>query len=304
MSMLSDPGLYDNPRRSISRRERALTSNGLTAGIEADGWPEIDTSVAHVARVYDYLLGGKANFAVDRDAAEHAYVAWPGGLDGVRADARAHRALLGRVVRYLAGEVGIRQFLDIGTGIPKQDNTHEVAQRVAPDCRIVYVDYDPIVLAHAHKLLTSTPEGACAYIYGDLRDPEAILGQAADTLDLGKPVAVVLFGVLHFFADGVHPGAILARLTDVLAPGSYLAISHLARDVDGDALTETFDRLNQQMSESVVLRTQAEVAQLFDGLELVDPGVVQLPRWRPDDEPDAIRAARPLPMWCAVGRKS
>ena len=159
-----------------------MTDNGLT---ETDGWPEIDTSVAHVTRVYDYLLGGKANFAVDREAAERAYAAWPGGLDGVRADARAHRALLGRVVRYLVDEAGIRQFLDIGTGIPKEDNVHEVAQRAAPEARIVYVDYDPIVLAHAHKLLTSTPEGACAYIYGDLRDPETILRKAADTLDFG-----------------------------------------------------------------------------------------------------------------------
>jgi trans-aconitate methyltransferase len=277
-----------------------VTDNGLTPGPGTDGWPEIDTSVAHVTRVYDYLLGGKANFAVDRKAAEQAYAAWPGGLDGVRADARAHRALLGRVVRYLADDVGIRQFLDIGTGIPKENNTHEVAQRVSPQARIVYVDYDPIVLAHAHQLLTSTPEGACAYIYGDLRDPEAILQKAAGTLDLSKPAAVVLFGILHFFADTEHPEAIVARLVDALAPGSYLAISHLARDVQGEALTETFDRLNQQMSESVMLRTQAEVARFFDGLDLVDPGVVQLPQWRPDPGPEGTQ---PLPMWCAVGRK-
>jgi len=277
-----------------------VTDNGLTPGLDTDGWPEIDTSVAHVTRVYDYLLGGKANFAVDRKAAEQAYAAWPGGLDGVRADARAHRALLGRVVRYLADDVGIRQFLDIGTGIPKENNTHEVAQRVAPQARIVYVDYDPIVLAHAHQLLTSTPEGACAYIYGDLRDPEAILQKAAGTLDLSKPAAVVLFGILHFFADTEHPEAIVARLVDALAPGSYLAISHLARDVQGEALTETFDRLNQQMSESVMLRTQAEVARFFDGLDLVDPGVVQLPQWRPGPGPEGTQ---PLPMWCAVGRK-
>jgi trans-aconitate methyltransferase len=282
-----------------------VTGNGLTSSLEADGWPEIDTSVAHVARVYDYLLGGKANFAVDRKAAEHAYAAWPGGLDGVRADARAHRALLGRVVRYLAGDAGMRQFLDIGTGIPQQNNTHEVAQRVAPEARIVYVDYDPIVLAHAHQLLTSTPEGACAYIYGDLRDPATIVRKAADTLDFGRPAAVVLFGILHFFADTEGPDAIVTRLVDALAPGSYLAISHLARDVHGEALTETFDRLNQQMSESVILRTQAEVARFFDGLDLVEPGVVQLPQWRPDPGagPDAAPPARPLPMWCGVGRK-
>ena len=280
-----------------------MTDNELTPGPESGGWPEIDTSVAHVTRVYDYLLGGKANFAVDRKAAEQAYAAWPGGLDGVRADARAHRALLGRIVRYLAGEAGIRQFLDIGTGIPKENNVHEVAQQVAPRARVVYVDYDPIVLAHAHKLLTSTPEGACAYIYGDLRNPEAILQKAADTLDFGRPIAIVLFGILHFFADAEHPYVIVARLVEALAPGSYLALSHLARDVHGEALTETFDRLNQQMSESVILRTQDEVARFFDGLDLVDPGVVQLPQWRPDPSPEGTQPARQLPMWCAVGRK-
>lgn len=281
-----------------------MGDHGLRFGpADIDGWPEIDTSVAHVARVYDYLLGGKANFAVDREAAERAYTAWPGGLNGVRADARAHRGLLGRVVRYLAGEAGIRQFLDIGTGIPKQDNTHEVAQRVTPSARIVYVDYDPIVLAHAHQLLRSTPEGSCAYIYGDLRDPESILSGAAETLDFAAPVGVVLFGILHFFPDADQPGAIVARLADSLAPGSYLAISHLARDVHGEELTETFGRLNEQMSESVVLRTRAEVAALFDGLELIDPGVVQLPQWRPDSSEASAVSARPLPMWCAVGRK-
>ena len=280
-----------------------VTDNGLASGYEAEGWPEIDTRVAHVARVYDYLLGGKANFGVDRQAAERAYAAWPGGLDGVRADARAHRALLGHVVRYLAGEAGIRQFLDIGSGIPKRDNTHEVAQRVAPEARIVYVDYDPIVLAHAHKLVTSTPEGACAYIYGDLRNPSQILQKAADTLDFDQPTAVVLFGILLFFGNADRPGDIVARLADALAPGSYLAISHRASDVHGDALSETFNRLNSQMSESVALRSPPEVARFFDGLELVEPGVVQLPQWRPDTAANPERPTLPLPMWCAVGRK-
>ncbi|HVB45111.1 MAG TPA: SAM-dependent methyltransferase [Streptosporangiaceae bacterium] len=279
-----------------------MADSGTGTNLDTDGWPEIDTSVAHVTRVYDYLLGGKANFEVDRVAAEHAYAAWPGGLDGVRADARAHRALLGRVVRYLAGQQGIRQFLDIGTGIPSQNNTHQVAQAVAPESRIVYVDYDPIVLAHAHKLLTSAPEGACDYIFGDLRDPEPILRKAGETLDFGKPVAVMLFGVLHFFAPSEHPEAIITRVMGTLAPGSYLAMSHLAKDVHGDELTETFNRLNPQMSESVVLRTMPEVARFFDGLDLVDPGVVQLPQWRPD--PDTEGTQRSLPMWCAVGRQS
>jgi len=162
--------------------------------------------------------------------------------------------------------------------------------------------YDPIVLAHAHQLLTSTPEGACAYLYGDLRDPETILRKAADTLDLGRPAAVVLFGVLHFFADSQHPHVIVARLAEGLAPGSYLAISHLASDVHSEALAETFDRLNRQMSESVVLRSKAEVARFFDGMDLVDPGVVQLPQWRPDPGQEDQQSHQ-LPMWCAVGRK-
>jgi hypothetical protein len=266
-------------------------------------WPEIDTTVAHVARVYDYLLGGRANFAVDRAAAERAYAAWPGGLDGVRADAREHRALLGRVVRHLAAEEGIRQFLDIGTGIPQQNNVHEVAQQLAPDARVVYADYDPIVLAHAHRLLASTPEGACAYIRGDLREPTQILAGAAGTLDFGQPTAILLFGILHFFADAGELDAILAALTGAQVAGSYLAITHLAKDVEGEALTETFTRLNEQMSESVTLRTHDEVTRFLHGLDIVPPGVVQPPEWRPDAPGGSGHPARPLPMWCGVGSK-
>ncbi len=263
--------------------------------------PEIDTSVAHVARVYDYLLGGTANFKVDREAAERAYGAWPGGLDGVRADARAHRALLGRVVRHLVREAGIRQFLDIGTGIPKENNVHEVAQREAPESRVVYVDKDPIVLAHAHRLLRSAPEGATRYIFGELREPAAIVETAAETLDFGQPVAVVLFGVLHFFSPADDPGRVAGKLMAPLAPGSCLALSHLAADVSGDAMAETFKRLNPQMGDSVTLRTRGEVTGLFSRLEMVEPGVVQLPQWHPD--PDAPPPG-PLPMWCGIGRKT
>ena len=222
---------------------------------------EIGTSVAHAARVYDYLLGGKANFSVDRAAAERAYAAWPGGLDGVRADARAHRAVLGRIVRYLARDTGIRQFLDIGTGIPKEGNVHEVAQREAPESRVVYVDWDPIVLAHAHQLLRGAPEGATSYIYGELREPGAILHAAAKTLDFSRPVAVMLFGILHFFSDADDPRAVVGQLVTPLAPDSCLALSHLARDVEGEALAETFRRLNAVMAESVTLRSHDEVAE-------------------------------------------
>jgi len=263
--------------------------------------PEIDTSIAHVARVYDYLLGGTANFKVDREAAKRAYAAWPGGLDGVRADARAHRAVLGRVVRYLVREAEIRQFLDIGTGIPKENNVHEVAQREAPESRVVYADNDPIVLAHAHRLLRSAPEGVTRYIFGELREPGPILEAAAETLDFGQPIAVVLFGVLHFFGAADDPAGVVDELMAPLVPGSYLALSHLASDVSGDALAETFSRLNAQMAESVVLRTREEVTGLFGALEMVEPGVVQLPQWQP--EPNAP-APGPLPMWCGVARKT
>ena len=278
-----------------------MADSGAVPGPDRSPWPEIDTGVAHVARVYDFLLGGRANFPVDRQAAERAYQTWPGGLDGVRADVRAHRALLGRVVTYLVGE-GIRQFLDIGTGIPTENNTHQVAQRLAPESRIVYVDHDPIVLAHSHKLLTSTPEGATDYIFGDLRDPEPVLDKAAGTLDFGQPIAVMLFGVLHFFAPGEHPEQTLATLTGRLVPGSYLALTHLAGDVYGDQMAQTFRELSQRMNQNVYLRSQAEVGQLFGGLELVDPGVVQLPQWRPGPTPGE-QAPNPLPMWAAVGRK-
>ena len=205
-----------------------MTSNGAPAGSAEPA--EIDTSVAHAARVYDYLLGGRANFKVDREAAARAYAAFPGGLDGVRADVRQHRAVLGRMVRYFVEEAGILQFLDIGTGIPKENNVHEVAQDVASDARIVYVDRDPIVLAHAHQLLRGTREGSISYIYGDLHDPQPILAEAAKTLDFSRPTAVMLFGILHFFSDADDPIGLIGQLLAPLAPGSYLAISHLTSD--------------------------------------------------------------------------
>ena len=290
-------GLY---HRAPTERQ-IVADNGAVPGADREPWPGIDTGVAHVARVYDYLLGGKANFAVDRQAAERAYQSWPGGLDGVRADVRAHRALLGRVVTYLVGE-GIRQFLDIGTGIPTENNTHQVAQRLAPEARIVYVDHDPIVLAHSHKLLTSTPEGDTAYIFGDLRDPGLVLDKVAATLDFGQPIAVMLFGVLHFFEPAERPGQTIATLMGKLAPGSYLALTHLAGDVYGDQMAQTFRELNRRLNQTVVLRSQSEVEELFGGLELVEPGVVQLPQWRPGPTAEQ-QAPHPLPMWAAVGTK-
>jgi hypothetical protein len=275
-----------------------LTSNGGPAGSTEPA--EIDTSKAHAARVYDYLLGGRANFKVDREAAEITYAAWPGGIDAVRADVRQHRAALGRVVRYYVRDAGITQLLDIGTGIPKENNVHEVAQAEEPDARVVYVDRDPIVLAHAHQLLRGTREGTVSYIAGDLHDPEPILREAAKTLDFSRPTGVMLFGILHFFSDADDPRGLIDQLMEPLAPGSHLAISHLASDLHPEEMTETFSRLNARLAESVTLRTHDEVAALLSGLELVEPGVVQTAHWRPD--PGAATPASQV--WIGAGRKA
>jgi trans-aconitate methyltransferase len=258
--------------------------------------PDFDTSVPHIARVYDYWLGGKDNFAADRELGERTLEAYPNLVFSVR----ANRAFLARAVRFLAADMGIRQFLDIGTGIPTANNTHEVAQSVAPEARIVYVDNDPIVLSHAKALLASKPEGACAYLDADLRDPEKILAQAADTLDFSQPVAVILFTILQFVADD-EVGAIVNRLMESFVPGSFLAISHPASDIDAEQHTEMVRRLNQSVAEKVALRDRAGVTRLFDGFELIQPGVVRAPEWRPDSE---IEAKSPAVLWGGVAVKA
>ena len=275
-----------------------MTSDETPAGsTEPAG---IDTTKAHGARVYNYLLGGQANFEVDREAAERAYAAWPGGIDAVRADVREHRAAQGRVVRYLVGEAAITQFLDIGSGLPQGDSVHEVALREVPDARVVYVDRDPVVLAHANELLRGTPQGLVSYVYGDLRDPQSILGEAATTLDFSRPAAVLLFGILHFFSDADDPIGLVGQLMAPLAPGSCLALTHLASDLHSEELSETFNRLNSAMAESVTLRSRAEVAAFLGGLDLVEPGVVQASHWRPGPG----TAVPESQMWCGLGRKA
>jgi hypothetical protein len=267
---------------------------------------DIDTRAPHPARIYDYLLGGTANFAVDREAAEQVTASHPGGLETARAVVRANRAFLGRAVRYLAAEAGIRQFLDIGTGVPTVGNTHEVAQQVAPESRIVYVDNDPIVLALAHSLLTSTPEGACAYVAGDLRHPDGILERAADTLDLDRPVAIMLVAILHLIRDEDDPYGLVARLVEAVAAGSHVVVSCLAKDIQADEMSEAATRHGKVVQEALVLRTSDDVARFLGGLEIVDPGVVQVHRWRRDGaSPDATEAAAapPTPIYGAVGRK-
>jgi S-adenosyl methyltransferase len=239
--------------------------------------PRFDTSVASIARIYDYWLGGKDNFKVDREAAEEMIQAFPGIVAGVR----MNRAFLGRAIHYLAAEAGIRQFLDIGTGLPSANNTHEVAQRAAPDSRIVYVDNDPIVLSHAKALLTSTPEGACAYIDADLRNTGQILKEAAGTLDFSRPVAVCLIMILQFIPDEEDPWQLTRALMDAVPSGSYLVVAHPANDVDvvvAPALRQLSTRMGRTRA---VPRSYPEVLRFFDGLEMVEPGLVQLHRWRP-----------------------
>ena len=238
---------------------------------------QIDTSKAHQARIYDYWLGGKDNFAVDREAAEQALAAYPGLRRGVR----AQRAFLARAVEYLAGPAGIRQFLDIGTGIPTANNTHEVAQNTAPAARIVYVDNDPMVLAHARALLTSAAAGATSYVDADLRDTGTLLAAAAELLDFSQPVAVLLIGVLQLIPDHDDPAAIVARLMNAVPPGSWLALFHPASDVLADQIAEAARRVNARLAGTTTLRSHAEVGRFFDGLELLAPGLVQVHRWRP-----------------------
>jgi len=258
---------------------------------------EIDTSVAHIARVYDYWLGGKDNFAPDRAAAEAAMREDPNVVEGVR----GNRAFLARAVRYLAGEAGIRQFLDIGTGIPAADNTHEVAQDVAPECRVVYVDNDPIVLAHARALLTTGSEGATAYLDEDLRNVPEIVAAAAGTLDLTQPVAVMLIGILHCIPDEDDPAGIVKQLMDAVPAGSYLAISHPANDINNPGIRKLASKLNELMPMKLRFRSRAQVAAFFDGLELVEPGLVRAPEWRPDAGTDL---ANPAALWGGVARKN
>jgi trans-aconitate methyltransferase len=248
---------------------------------------DIDVSVAHVARVYDYWLGGKTNFAPDRVAARAAVRAAPHVVEGVR----GNRAFLARAVRYLVGQAGVRQFLDIGTGIPAADNTHEVAQDRAPGSRVVYVDNDPIVLAHARALLTSATEGATAYLDQDLRDVGEIVRAAAATLDFGQPVAVMLIGILHCIPDEDDPAGIIRRLMGAVPAGSYLAISHPANDLNDPGVRRLASRLNELMPVKLRFRSRAEVATFFDGLDLVEPGLVRVLEWRPDRDADAANPA-------------
>jgi O-methyltransferase involved in polyketide biosynthesis len=257
----------------------------------------IDTTVPHSARIWNYWLGGKDNFAVDRAAGD----AWEQTFPGMRDVARASRSFLTRSIAYLTDDAGIRQFLDVGTGLPTAENTHQVAQRIAPQARIVYVDNDPLVLAHARALLTSTPEGATAYIHADLRDPDKILVEAADTLDFTQPIALILSGVLGHVVDIGQARSIVRDLLAGLPSGSYLSLNDGTSVIGREELEQATQDYNDSGALPYVQRTPEEIASFFEGLELVEPGVVSCPRWRPDsaagDQPAELDA------FGGVGRK-
>ena len=258
---------------------------------------DFDTTVAHPARVWDYWLGGKDNFAADRAAGDRVLEAMP----AIAPMARAGRTFLAAAVHYLAAGMGIRQYLDVGTGLPTANNTHEVAQKAGPESRIVYVDNDPIVLTHARALLTSDARGATAYVDADLRDTGKILAEARNVLDFSRPVALMLLHVLHFIPDRDDPYGLVAKLVEPLAPGSYLVLAHTTGELGTPGMQEAADRYNQTSSVTVTLRNKADVARFFDGLELVEPGITPVGVWRPgpmDDIPD-----RGLSTYTAVGRK-
>jgi SAM-dependent methyltransferase len=241
---------------------------------------ELNTNVAHPARVYDYWLGGKDNFPADRAVAEAVIAEMP----EIRLIARENRAFLQRTVRFLAGEAGVRQFLDVGTGIPTQGNVHEVAQQVAPDARVVYVDNDPIVHVHGNALLAGS---SSVIVMADLREPDAVLQhpRVREAIDFDRPVAVLLLAVLHLIPDEGDPAGIVARLRDALAPGSYLVLSHGTADINPEVTRRAVERFAANRgSYPYVHRSHAEIMRFFDGFELVGPGLVQIPLWRPDGD--------------------
>jgi hypothetical protein len=266
------------------------------------GAPAFDVTVANQARMYDYLIGGKDHYAVDREAAEQAQKVWP----EMAFTARANRAFLGRAVRYLTAEAGIRQFLDIGTGIPTAGNLHQVAQEIAPETRVIYVDYDPVVLAHARALLISSEEGATDYVDADLRDTGKILAEARRLLDFTRPVAVTLMAILNAIPEFDNPHAIVATLMDAVPSGSYLALTHMGSDLlDEEAQDGLEGMQGRMMRRRFTSRTGEEVARFFAGTDLVEPGLVRVEEWRAERAPGA-----PAPqttgrssLWCAVGRK-
>ena len=260
---------------------------------------DLGTDRAHGARIYDYILGGKDNYAVDRAAGDASLLLWP----ALRVHMLENRSFMHRVGRYLA-EQGVRQFLDIGTGIPTSPNLHEVVQAIIPDARVVYVDNDPTVLAHARARMASTPQGRTAYVRADMREPEAILSdpRLRDTLDVSEPIGLTLIAVLHFIPEDDLAHQVVRRLVDMLAPGSYLAAS-IATDDFAPIPLAGVQRVYEAYGEKVRFRTKAETEEFFAGLDVVDPGIVQIHKWRPLRDPAPIPDAD-VAMYGGIARKS
>jgi hypothetical protein len=258
----------------------------------------LQSHVPHTARIWNYWLGGKDHFAIDREVGDRVREIFPVVVELARAD----RLFLGRAVRYLTGEAGIRQFLDIGTGLPTQDNTHQVAQLVAPESRIVYVDNDPLVLVHARALLTSSRQGATDYIDADLRDTGRILEKAADTLDFSQPIAIMLLGIMHFIGDDDELQQIIDRILAAVPSGSYVAVANTTTAVNGETTAEAVRVWNIDAQPKLKLRTPQRIAEFFTGLEVVEPGWVSCSRWRPEPEPDGSLPSE-VDQWCGIVRK-
>ena len=259
--------------------------------------PGIDTTRAYTARVWNYWLGGKNYYKVDQDVGDQVFAVLPDIVDA----ARAQRGFLIRAVRYLAAEAGIRQFFDIGTGLPTANNTHEVAQGVAPECRIVYVDNDPLIMAYARALLTSTPEGVTDYVFADVRDPDKVLQEAARTLDFTQPIALMLSGIMEHIMDTNEAYAIVDRLVDALPAGSYLALCDPTTEVRPEVMREAVREWNKSATPPVKARSRQELLRFFDGLELLEPGVVSASLWRPG--PSMIGTPVEVFNFGGVGRK-
>ena len=260
--------------------------------------PEIDTSIPHNARIWNYWLGGEDNYPVDREMGERIRSFFPEIVDNALAD----RAFLVRAVTYLTREEGIRQFLDIGAGLPTHDNTHEVARSVAPDARVVYVDNDPTVLVHARALVAGTDQGTTDYVHADLRDPETILSEASRTLDLSRPVALILLGVLNFVGDDAEVRSILDRLLEPLAPGSFLVVSHPTDDIDHERAHRVAAAWNERGTPELTVRSAADIEGFFAGLEPLEPGVVSCSWWRPEETETG--EVRPVAEYGGVARKN
>jgi hypothetical protein len=265
--------------------------------VTEEPYTPINSNVPHTARIWNYWLGGKDNFAADRAVGDQVREFLPDIVTSARAD----RAFLRRAVRFLVAEAGVRQFLDVGTGLPTAQNTHEVAQAIAPESRIVYTDNDPMVLAHARALLTSTDEGATEYLDADARDTGTILTAAANTLDFGKPVAVMLLGILNFIGDDDQARGVVQRLMAAVPSGSYLAVAHPTTEIRPEESAAAAEQWNKTATPPITLRSKAQLMRYFEGLELLEPGVVTCTKWRP--EPDDPTADTDVYQFCGLARK-